>query len=294
MPKVNCSRKGCTRIRSEFSLFLSRRQPPRFEGRTFCSETCLREHIEKELSDRWYRLMQGKGHPIRRPKLGTILLQTAFITPDQLDTAIKMQRLNQEGKIGEWLVRLGFVEERQITQALSQQYGIPIIHLDKSEAKNDAVRLIPGKVAKCSQLIPLGLDEEKKSLCLALSDPVDFNSLEIIRRMVGRGLITYISDQSTVLSLLERWYKPEDLDFSGAASYTSQGELLGIGRTIVSSAYIQQADDIQMELAEDYFWARLDFQGRKAQQVYRRSCAPTTSQEKVAELRLAVASMGIR
>ncbi len=293
MPKVNCHRKGCTRIRSEFSLFLSRRQPPRFEGNTFCSETCLRDHIEGELIDRWYRLQQGKSHPIRRPKLGTILLQTSFVTADQLDTAINMQRLNQEGRLGEWLLRLGFVEERQITLALSQQYGLPVIHLDKSDPKPDAVKMIPGKVAKCSKLIPLGLDEEKKSLCIAVNTPVDFNSHEAIRRMVGRSLIAYVSDQSTILSLLERWYEPEDLDLSSAATFHSQDELLDISKTIVSSALIQRADNIQMELVEEYLWARLEFPNRSAQQIYHGSTTTTTSRTKFAEPQLAVASMGI-
>ncbi len=293
MSRVNCHRKGCTRIRSEFSLFLSRRQPPRFEGNTFCSETCLRDHSESELADRWYRLHQGKSRPIRRPKLGTILLQTAFITLDQLDTAIKMQRLNQEGKIGEWLLRLGFVDERQITMALSQQYGLPVIHLDKSDAKNDAIKMIPGKVARCSRLVPLGLDEEKKSLCIAVSDPGDFNAQEVIRRMVGRGLITYVSEQSTIFSLLERWYEPEEMNFDGAPAYASQTELQDISRSIVSSALIQRAENIQMELTEEYLWVRLDFPGRTAQQVYRRSSSPAISRVKFAEPQLAGASRGI-
>jgi len=292
MPRVNCHRKGCTRIRSEFSLFMSRHQPPRFEGHSFCGEACLRDHIDSELIDRWYRLQQVKSHPIRRPKLGTILLQTAFITPDQLDLAIKMQRLNQEGKLGEWLLRLGFVEERQITLALSKQYALPVIHLAAADAKSDAAQMVPGRVARCARLVPLGLDEEKNSLCMAVSAPVDFNALEAIRRMVGRGLVTYIGDQSAILSLLERLYEPGDLDLKNTQAYASQSELLDICRTIVSSALIQRAENIQLELAEEFLWARLDFPGRSAQQVYHRAPASASVRAKLAEPQLALASMG--
>ncbi len=292
MPRVNCHRKGCTRIRSEFSLFLNRRQAPRFEGYTFCSEACLRDHVDGELIERWYRLQQARSHQIRRPRLGTILLQTAFVTPDQLDIAVKMQRLNQEGRLGEWLLRLGYVEERQITLALSKQYALPVIHLDPSDTRSDAAEMIPGKVAKCGRLVPLGLDEEKGTLCVAVSGPVEFNSLEAIRRMAGVGLDTYIGDQSAVTSLIERLYEHEELSFANAPSYATQEELLDICRTIVSSALIQRADNIQLELAEEFLWARLEFPGRSAQQVYRRAPITTATQARFAEPQLAVASMG--
>ena len=294
MPKVNCRRKGCTRIRSEFSLFLSRRQPPRFEGLSFCSENCLLSHIEAELTERWYRLHHGKSHPIRRPRLGTILLQTSFITPGQLDAAIEMQRTNHEGRLGEWLLRLGFVEERQITMALSKQYGLPVIHLNKSDARTDAVKMVPGRVAKCSNLVPLGFDEEKQALCVAVCAPVDFNSQEAIRRMVGHKLVTYIGDQSAILSLLERWYEPEDLDLSGVPTYGSQSELIELGRNIVAAALNHKAENIRMELTEEFFWARVDFEDRSIQRFHRRMNTPVTAHEKISEPQLAVASMGIQ
>ncbi len=292
MLRVNCHRKGCTRIRSEFSLFLSRHQPPRFEGKSFCGETCLRDYIESEMIERWRRLQQVRIRAIRRPRLGSILLQTAFVTPKQLDTAIQMQRVNREGRLGEWLLRLGFVEEQQITLALSKQYALPVIHLAASDARPDAARLVPGKVARCARLAPLGLDEEKKSLCIAVSAPVDFNSIEAIRRMVGIGLITYICDQSAVLPLLARLYEPEELDLTGTPAYSSQSEFLDICRTIVSSALIQRAENMQMELAEEFLWARLDFPGRSAQQVYRREPASVDVRAQFLEPQLAVASMG--
>lgn len=292
MSKVNCHRKGCTRIRSEFGLFLSRRQPPRFEGYNFCSEACLQDHVQSEIADRWYGRQQPKCHSIHRPKLGSILLQTAFVTPAQLETALELQRVNREGRVGEWLLRLGFIEERQITHALSKQYGLPIIHLDKSDPKSNTIGMIPGKVALCSKLLPLRIDEEKNALCLAVSSPEYFSSQEAIRRMVGKKLIAYICDQSTVLSLIERWYEPEDLKLTGDPSYNSQGELSDIVRNILSSALIQRAENIRMELTGEFLWARLDFQGRSAQQVYHHAKAPASIQTSHDETRLAVASMG--
>jgi hypothetical protein len=82
MTKRSCERRGCTRVRTEFGMFLGRKRPPRLDQRTFCSENCLQECAQDELRERWHRLQQEKGRHIPRPKLGTILLERAMITQD--------------------------------------------------------------------------------------------------------------------------------------------------------------------------------------------------------------------
>jgi hypothetical protein len=259
MSKHPCHRKECTRIRSEFSLFMNRRRPPQYEGNTFCSDSCLWEHVESELGEKWQRLQLEKDHRIPRPKLGTILMQTARITRDQLEEAVKLQNQNRGGRIGEWLLRLGFVEEHQITTALAMQYGLPLINLRNPSANTDALRMIPGRVAKCSNLIPVGFDDNQRTLRVAVTAPINFTSQEAIRRMVHKGMITYIGDQSAIQQLLEQWYEPDDLDMSNVPTYSTLGELMEIGNDIIATAINQRAQDIQAELLQDFFWVRLDF-----------------------------------
>jgi hypothetical protein len=238
---------------------MNRRRAPQFEGLSFCSETCLQAHFENELGERWNRLQRDKQHKIPRPRLGTILLQTAFVTVEQLGEAIKLQRQTQEGRIGEWLLRLGFVEERQITLALSKQYGLPLINLKNADTKNEAVKMIPGRIAKHNSLLPVAYDDGLDSLRIAVSAPINFNSQEAIRRMLRKGILPYIGDDSAIKALLEEWYDPEDLDMSTVPTFSSFDELLEIGREMVVRASEQRAGNIQAELLEDLFWARLEF-----------------------------------
>lgn len=259
MPKRHCHRKECTRIRSEFSIFLNRRRPPMYEGNTFCSESCLRLYFANELNHKWRRLQLEGGRAFPRPKLGTILMQTAFVTREQLDEAVRLQNEKQEGRIGEWLLRLGFVEEHQITAALAQQFGLPLINLKNSDAHNDAVRMIPGKVAKCSGLIPVGFDDSQAALRVAVSAPVNFSSQEAIRRMVRKGIVAYVGDQSAIDRLLEQAYEPEDLDLSNVPTFSSLSDLLELGNEMIAAGVEARAQDIQAELVPDFFWVRLDF-----------------------------------
>jgi hypothetical protein len=259
MPKYHCYRKDCTRIRSEFSLFLNRRHPPMYEGRTFCSDSCLRMHFENELGLKWRQFQLEKKRTFPRPKLGTILMQTAFVTREQLDQAIRLQNETREGRIGEWLLRLGFVEEHQVTAALAQQFGLPLINLKNSNANNEAVRLIPGKVAKSSGLVPVGFDDTQEALRVAISAPVDFNSQEAIRRMVRKGIVAYISDESAIKRMLEQAYEPDELDLSNVPSFDSLEDLIEVGDEMIETAINSRAHDMQAELIQDFFWVRLDF-----------------------------------
>jgi hypothetical protein len=291
MSKINCHRKGCTRIRSQFELFLDRKRPPKYDGRHYCSERCLLSHAEGELAEKWDLLQHSRNHNVPRPKLGTILLERSFVTADQLEEAVRVQRQAREGRIGEWLLRLGFVEEHQITLALSKQCGIPMIHLSNVSAHAEAARMVPGPVARCSNLVPVGYGNDQSSLRIAVSGPVDFNSQEAIRRMVRRGVMPYIGDHSAILSLMERSYPPHDLDLSVIPAYSSLSELLEISRSIIRSAQDRRAGNVQFELLEEFFWARMDFENGVQHQFYRYCMHQAASEEGSRERQWAAAAV---
>jgi len=288
MPKYQCYRKECNQIRSEFSIFLNRRRPPQYEGNAFCSDSCLQRHFESQLSEKWRRLQLEQDRRIPRPKLGTILMQTAFITRDQLDEAIKLQNQTHEGRIGEWLLRLGFVEERQITAALAQQYGLPLINLNNSDANADAVRMIPGRVAKCSGLVPVGFDDHQTALRIAVTAPVNFHSQEAIRRMVRKGIVAYIGDESAIERLLGQLYEPEDLDLSSVPTFSSLEDLVEAGNEIIATAINNRAQDIRAELVQDFFWIRLDFPMESLHHFFRSVATPIQKLDQMQEKEIAV------
>lgn len=240
-------------------------------------------HFENVLSEKWRRLQMENDRKIPRPKLGTILMQTAFLTRDQLDEAIKLQNQTRQGRIGEWLLRLGFVEEHQITAALAQQYGLPLINLNNSEASAEAVRMIPGKVAKCSGLVPVGFDDSQRALRVAVTAPVNFHSQEAIRRMVRKGLVAYIGDESAIERLLEQMYEPEELDISNVPTFSSLEDLIEAGNEIVSVAINHRAQDIRAELVQDFFWIRLDFAMESHHHFFRYVAAPMQKLEAAEE-----------
>ncbi len=293
MPKHNCHRKGCHRIRSEFNLFLSRRCPPRFSDQPFCSESCLLAEIERVIEEKWDLLQAQTKRRVPRPKLGTILLLGHRLTRDQLDTALAMQRKTCEGRLGEWLVRLGFVEEHHITQALSQQWGVPVIDLAHCDIPPGTARLVPGRVARCAGLLPVGHDDRQHALLVAMSNPIDFGCQGALRRMLRMEIVPFVADQSAVSALIERCYAPAETDITGCSSFGSRSELLALVRRRVREAISERVVNCEFEMLEDYTWLRLDFHGLSKHEVYRHTapCLPDPAAERVNPARLAYAGI---
>lgn len=196
-------------------------------------------------------------------------MQTAFLTRDQLNEAVRLQAEACEGRIGEWLLRLGFVEEHQVSAALAQQFGLPLIKLEHPQANVDALRMVPGKIARCSGVVPVGFDDSHTSLRLAVAAPVNFSSQEAIRRMVRKSIVAYIGDESAIDRLLQQWYDPEDLDLSTVPVLRSLEDVVDAGDTLITLAIGNRALDVRAELTEDFFWVRIDLPSESHHHFYR-------------------------
>jgi len=219
------------------------------------------------------------------------------VTREQLEEAVRLQKqANGEGRLGEWLVRLGFVQERQITLALAKQFGLPVIDLKNSEARGDAVRMVPPQVARSSRLFPVSYDEEQGSLRIAVAGPVNFNLQDALRRMIGKRIATYIGDDSAIEALLDRCYGGDQEDLSKAPEFGSLEEFIEILQNTVSAAVSRKATNFCAELLDRYFWVRLEFGAGSEHCFYRALSSPVRIQAEPAmpERRYAAAMSGSR
>jgi type IV pilus assembly protein PilB len=87
-------------------------------------------------------------------QIGELLVKENYITPNQLEAALKQQSQNG-GRLGSILINLGFVEDDDITALLSRKYGVPSINLDFYEIDPAVIKLIPIDVAQKYMIVPL-------------------------------------------------------------------------------------------------------------------------------------------
>src|SRR3972149_8347114 len=75
-------------------------------------------------------------------RFGDILVKQEVINPDQLKTAIEEQRRTGK-RLGETLLRLGYISQYELVAFLSKQYGVPAINLDGFEVMRKVIKFIP-------------------------------------------------------------------------------------------------------------------------------------------------------
>lgn len=77
-----------------------------------------------------------------RKRLGDLLVDEKVISQVQLDNALEAQHSSGR-KLGETLIRLGFLTEQKMLSFLSQQLSLPLIDLSRAQIDGEAVQLLP-------------------------------------------------------------------------------------------------------------------------------------------------------
>lgn len=121
-----------------------------------------------------------------RKKLGEILVEAGAITPHQLQMALRSQQ-EYGGRLGNVLVRLGFISERNLVLYLKKHLDLPGVDLARYEVDPHALALVPKEQAKKFQVLPLSIKDKggKKHLFLAMSDPTNLEAIDAVQFSTG-------------------------------------------------------------------------------------------------------------
>ena len=136
-------------------------------------------------------------------KLGDLLLKQKLITQDQLETALKLQR-EEGGKIGEALVRVGAVSESDITETLSQQFGVPSIDLAHFEIDPAIIKVVPGEVARKYGVLPV--NKTGATLTIAMGDPTNVFAMDDIKFMTGYNVEPVVASEIALRKAIDKHY----------------------------------------------------------------------------------------
>jgi type IV pilus assembly protein PilB len=135
--------------------------------------------------------------------LGEILIQRKVISREQLETALQVQK-EKGGIIGEILVNLGALEERDIVVALVIQCGLPYIAINKYTIDPQIVHLIPKEVAQKEKLI--ALDRIGEILSVVMCNPLNDAKKDYLETLTKCRIATFISTKTEVEEAIARNY----------------------------------------------------------------------------------------
>lgn len=148
----------------------------------------------------------------RYKRLGDILISEGIITEKQLEESIALQA--KEGdKLGEILIRLGYVNDEQIVIALSKQLAIPYISLASGKltpaADQNLETLIPHDFAIKNIVLPLS--RNLNSLTVVMFDPLDLILIDNLKKITGCEINPVVSTRSNILKAIQAFYGKEKI-----------------------------------------------------------------------------------
>jgi type IV pilus assembly protein PilB len=136
-------------------------------------------------------------------KLGEVLLRENLVTADQLKQALEHQKANGE-RLGNALVKLGFMSDDEVTAVLSRQYGVPSINLNYFEVDPGVTKLIPMETALKFQVLPLS--RVGSSLTLAMVDPTNVFAMDDIKFMTGFNIEPVVASETAIAEAIRKNY----------------------------------------------------------------------------------------
>ena len=103
-------------------------------------------------------------------RIGEILIQKKWVSPQELETALEEQR-NTKELVGEILVRKKILSQQLLYKALAEQQRIRFVDLKRIKINPKAVELIPREVAEKYALMPIEISGH--SLTVGISNPLN-------------------------------------------------------------------------------------------------------------------------
>ncbi|HLQ57911.1 MAG TPA: type IV-A pilus assembly ATPase PilB [Gemmatimonadales bacterium] len=140
-------------------------------------------------------------------KLGEILLREGLITQEQLRKALLEQK-NSGMRLGYTLVKLGFIEETEVSKMLARQYRMPAVDLSRFEVDAKILKLIPPDIATKYTVLPL--KREGRTLTVAIADPNNVTAIEDIKFITRCDVFPVIAGEYTLRNAIERYYQQSD------------------------------------------------------------------------------------
>ena len=135
--------------------------------------------------------------------LGDILLDRGKITEEHLETALAARK-GPADRLDRILVRLGFVEERDVLEAVSEQLSIPLVDLQQEEVDIELLRKMPSKLVHTRGLVPMR--SNGATVRVATSNPFDLYALDELRLLLGRRIDTVLATEADIQRVIKQYF----------------------------------------------------------------------------------------
>ncbi len=211
-----------------------------------------------------------------RKRLGDILVDRGLLNEEQLQKALAMQRASGE-KLGNALIKLGFITPDNLADALSVHLGYPRVDLKRQYISTPVVKIIPEEFLASNELFPI--EVENNIMTVAMTDPLNILIIDELQKLTGFIIKPVIATSEEIKSAVIRSrdigstarkvfdeYSKDDEQQSEELK-REEKEYLGdapgvrLANIILEQAIREKASDIHLEPQEEELAVRFRIDG---------------------------------
>jgi type IV pilus assembly protein PilB len=140
---------------------------------------------------------------ISRGRLGNLLIERGLVTESQIEQGLATQ-LESGGRIGEVLVNMGILDDRDLVDALSVFLGVPVSNLRRANIEPEALALIPEELARENLAVPIRVGDD--GVDVACAEPSE-ELRDLFSRTAGKPVRLMIAPLSDVRWAIDSNYR---------------------------------------------------------------------------------------
>jgi general secretion pathway protein E len=208
----------------------------------------------------------------RYQRLGEILIERRLIQQEDLDRALELQK-ERGDKLGKILADMGFIAQRDVLAALSDQHGIPLVTIDGPPPSAPEIDGLSQRFLRQCRAFPVAIADS--TLTIAMADPLDFETVAALRSFSGMSVRPAIASEQEILDAIDRHYGESDRraigtegdeaqateDLEQLRDMASEAPVIRLVNAMIAEAIEKRASDIHIEPFEKEFRIRFRVDG---------------------------------
>ncbi len=258
-----CALASCLGPRSRWQRFRKRYQPAGtfLQGVFYCQPQCLETALTSQLS-RLRTMVPSPQSPNRIP-LGLLMVARGKVTYLEVRAALEAQRRAHYGKIGDWIEKLGFATEQEVTTALALQWACPVASsFDPTALQSHSsipLLVIPLPILEAFQMVPFHYLAPTKTLFIAFGERVDHAALCAIEKVLDCRTQPCVAGRKSIarqLDAMRQLARPCEVEFG------PMNDLAEMAR--IASSYTGRLSPEQVRLSRigRFIWLQLDVRSK--------------------------------
>jgi len=208
---------------------------------------------------------------LRNSTIAEIVVQAKVIPAEKLKEAEKTaEEMNRP--LTQVLIETNLIDEKKLSQLVARFFNVEFIDLASKKIPEKILDYVPEELARSSEIMPF--DVKGNSLYLAMRDPKDLGTIDLIRKETGLDIKPFYITQQALTNTLNQYSQSIKKEFAEIISKTAKkpvkGKLKEIAQevpvikaleTILKYASAQNASDVHIELMPEKLMIRARVDG---------------------------------